>query len=178
MNGAAMPDIPATYAVGVELDQARRLVAPSMMSVGGSVAVVASFSDWLRSGAVNRSSYEILGLIDRLGFAPNGPIGTLIRAWPLMPLLMTAAVFAAWWGWHEVGASLGIIGGLYAGVLGAAVATAVPERQQVAVSGAPTVTAFGAAIVVLGSLLALFTRRPSTGCVVRARRAAHGGGRS
>ena len=98
VNGAAVPDIVATYAAGVGASQNRQLIGPVLMTIGAGVAVAGSFGDWLTSGTVGRSSYDILGLVDRLGFAPDGPVGWMVRAWPLMPLLLTAAVVAAWWG--------------------------------------------------------------------------------
>ncbi len=155
VNGAAFPDITATYAVVVRVEQPRRFAGPAVMSLGSVVAVGASFADWLRTGAVERSSYQILGLVDRLGFAPDGPIRTLVRAWPLMPLLMAGAVVTTWWGLRQVGASLGIVAGLYAGALGGAIAAAVPERHLVSVSAAPAITAVGAALVIVGSVLVI-----------------------
>lgn len=136
-------------------------MGPVVMSAGGAVAVGASFADWLRTGEVQRSSYEILGLVDRLGFAPDGPIRTLVRAWPLMPLLMATAVVAAWWGLRHLGASFGLIGGLYAGALSVAVARAAPDRRLISVTAAPEVTALGAAMVVVGSLLTIWSGVPS-----------------
>ena len=155
VNGGAFPDMPATYAVVVRVEQPRRYVGPAVMTLGSAIAIGGSFAAWLRTGAVPRSSYEILGLVDRLGFAPDGPIRTAVRAWPLMPLLMTASVVTAWWGLRYVGASLGIIAGLYAGALGVAIAAAVPERHLVSVSAAPTITAIGAALQIAGSVLTI-----------------------
>lgn len=173
VNGAAFPDMTATYAVLVRVEQPHEplrrqpgqfvgpavttVAGPVVMTVGGVVAVGASFADWLRTGTVKRSSYEILGLVDRLGFAPDGPIRILVRAWPLMPLLIAAAVVAAWWGLRHLGAWFGVLGGLYAGALSVAVARAVPDRRLISVTAAPEVTAVGAATVVVGSLLAIWT---------------------
>ncbi|MCU1396129.1 MAG: hypothetical protein JWM34_4557 [Ilumatobacteraceae bacterium] len=126
-----------------------------MTTVGAAVAVLASFGDWLRSGAVSRSSYDILGLVDRLGFAPDGPVHVAVSAWPLMPLLMTSAVVALWWGWRTVGAVIGVVAGVYAGGLGLAVNFAVPEAHEVSVGRAPLATAIGGTLVVAGSLATL-----------------------
>jgi len=60
------------------------------------VAVLGSFLPWLRSGAVDRSSYEIFELIDRLGFSPDGVIGWAVRMWPLVPLLFVMAAVVQW----------------------------------------------------------------------------------
>ncbi len=60
------------------------------------MAVLGSFLPWLRSGAVDRSSYEIFELIDRLGFSPDGIIGWAVRLWPLVPLLFVVAAVVQW----------------------------------------------------------------------------------
>ncbi len=161
----------ATYAVAVQPRQRRsltplpdvwqRFVGPIVMTVGASVALVGTFFGWVRSGTVTRSSYEMLGLIERLGFAPDGLAELVIRAWPIVPLLLTSAVVAVWWGRRIVAAVLGFVGGLYAGALGAVVTSAVPDSRQVGVSAAPLVTALGAGVLVLGSVLALTVRVPS-----------------
>lgn len=158
VNGGAFPDMSATYAVVVRVEQPWRYVSPGLMTLGGAIAVGSSFAVWLRTGAVHRSSYEILGLVDRLGFAPNGPIRTAVRAWPLMPLMMTASVVAAWWGLRHIAASLGIVGGLYAGAFGTAIAATAPERDLISVSDAPIVTVAGAALLIVGSVLAVALR--------------------
>ena len=103
----------------------------------------------------------MLGLIERLGFAPSGIAELVIRAWPIVPLLLTSAVVAVWWGRRVIAVLLGILGGLYAGSLGAVVAAAVPESRQVGVSAAPLMTAIGAGVLVLGSVLAMVVRVPS-----------------
>lgn len=159
----------ATYAVDVRWQEHteqlgrhhRQHLGPAVMTAGAVVAILASFLRWIRSGEVSRSSYDILGLVHRLGFAPDGPIRILVEAWPLMPLTITAAVVAAWWGWRLVAVVLGVTGGLCAAVLGGVVAAAVPTSREVGVSGAPAATAVGAAVVVVGSLLCLFVRVPS-----------------
>ena len=136
-----------------------------MCAAGALVAVVASFLPWIRSGAVWRSSYDLLGLIHRLGFAPDGPIRLAVRLWPVMPLLVTVAVVAAWWSEHTaprvVAAVSGCVGGLYAAALGIAVAVAAPDSAELAVSVAPVATAVGGVVTVLGSLLCLAVRVPS-----------------
>lgn len=131
------------------------------MTIGACIALVATFRGWVRSGTVTRSSYEMLGLIQRLGFAPSGIAELAIRAWPIVPLLLTSAVVAAWWGRRVVAALFGVVGGLYAGSLGAIVAAAVPDSRQVGVSAAPLWTAIGSGLLVLGSVLALVVRVPS-----------------
>lgn len=65
-------------------------------TLGAVVVLAGSFLPWLRSGAVDRSSYELFDLVDRLGFSPDGAIGWAVRLWPVLPLLLTLTVVSAW----------------------------------------------------------------------------------
>ena len=79
------------------------------------------------SGSTERSSYEVFGLVERLGFSPNSAIGWALRLWPLVPLALVLTVIAHWahhpslrWPRHTVtSATL-----LYPGVTAVAVANA------------------------------------------------------
>jgi hypothetical protein len=131
------------------------------MTIGATVAVVASFAPWLQSGEVSRNSYDLLGLFHLLRIAHRSEVRVLIRMWPLMPLSVIAAVVAAWWGWRLTAGVLGLIGGMYAGILSAAVAFAIHDRYRISVSVAPTWTVIGSGMLILGSLIVLIIRVPS-----------------
>lgn len=131
------------------------------MTIGAMVAIVASFSPWLQSGEISRNSYDLLGLFHLLRIAHRGEVRVLIRLWPLMPLLVIAAVVAAWWEWRFPAGLLGLLGGIYAGVLSAAVALAIHDRYRISVSVAPTWTAIGSSMLILGSLIVLILQVPS-----------------
>ncbi|HSJ92305.1 MAG TPA: hypothetical protein VK917_09545 [Ilumatobacter sp.] len=66
----------------------RRWIASS----GALVVLVGSFLPWLASGTADRSSYDLLGIVDRLGFSPDGLVGWAVRLWPLLPLLLVVTV--------------------------------------------------------------------------------------
>lgn len=131
------------------------------MTVGAMIAIVAAFAPWVHSGTKSRSSFDLLGYVHLLRIGRHTHVRVLIRLWPLMPLSVVAAVVAAWWGWRFVAAGLGLLGGLYAGVLSAAVALAIHDRYRISVTDAPTWTAIGAGIVLVGSLIVLVVRVPS-----------------
>jgi hypothetical protein len=119
--------ISGTYAAGVSSAEPAPVAArfPTTRqavahTVAGAVAVGATFLSWLQSGSRGRSSYDLLGVIDRLDVAPDGVIAHLVEWWPLVPLLITVAVVAGWWRRPVVAAVVSVAAGLYvAGVAGA-----------------------------------------------------------
>jgi len=130
------------------------------MSLGAALTLISSFSSWISAGRIGRSSFELLGVIQRLGFVPNGATKTVVQAWPMMPLMLAVGVVTVWWGWRRIGAAIAAVGALFAGAVGGAVAFAAPETSGVDLSGAPRFTAVGACVVLLGSLLTA-SMRPS-----------------
>jgi hypothetical protein len=129
------------------------------MAVGAAVTIVGSLLPWVRTGGARRNSYDLLSLVDRLGFAPDGPAEVALRWWPMMPLLSTVAVVAAWWGWPRVGGSIGAVAALYAGAVGVAVFRA--GSDLVRVEPGPAVTIAGALVLVAGSIGAVVVGWPA-----------------
>ncbi len=123
-------------------------------SIGALATVVGSLSPWVASGTVDRSSYEIIDLVDRLGFAETGPFSLALRAWPLMPLLVVTGTVAMWWRQHVVGQALAMTGGVYALVVALAVRLS-PPTGLVRIRGGPIITIAGASVLLAGSLVAL-----------------------
>jgi hypothetical protein len=78
----------------------RRLRSLTALSIVGAVLLAATFLPWVHSGSRTRSSYDLLGLLDRLGVAGDGLAAGLIRWWPVVPLLVTCAVVLGWWSLH------------------------------------------------------------------------------
>ena len=52
-----------------------------------AITIVGTFLPWLRSGDNDRNSFQLLSLLDFLGFAPAGPLGWAVRAWPTILLV-------------------------------------------------------------------------------------------
>lgn len=143
-------------------DLGRRGPAVVVMAAGAVVTIVGTLLPWVRTGGVQRNSYDVFVLVERLGISESDLVGYGLRRWPLVPLLVVAAVVLAWWGWPHAGAVIGIVGGVYAGGVGATVATA-DAVQVVDIKAGATVTAVGAAVLLLGSITALVVgwRAPS-----------------
>ncbi len=124
------------------------------MAVGAGLTVVGSLLPWVRTGGRRRHSYDLLALVERLGFATDGIAAAALRWWPLVPLLAVGAVVAAWWGWPRAGGVLGVVAALYAGGTAVAVARA-PAGRLVDIQLGPFVTIAGALALLGGSIAAI-----------------------
>ena len=138
----------------------RILIGRLTATVGAVAALAGSFAPWLRSGARDRNSYEILSLVDRLGFSPSGPVGWGLRLWPVVPLLLAAAVALHWFprAWATgVVCSMAVV--YIAAVSGAVLAA--PSGSLVSIERGPLVTLCGATILAVGAGLTTVLRRLS-----------------
>jgi hypothetical protein len=123
-----------------------------LLTIGATITLVGTFLSWVTSGSTERSSYEVFGLVDRLGFSPNSAIGWALRLWPLVPLSLVITVIAHWvhhpsMRWPRTaltGATL-----VYPGVTALAVANA-PQIALFDVGPGPWVTLAGAVIMLVG----------------------------
>jgi hypothetical protein len=101
----------------------RRTLRPLVVLTSAGVLLLAgTFLPWLHSGSTSRSSYALIGLVDRLDIASDGPATTLIGAWPFVPLLVTTAVVLAWWGRSTWSLVVAVVAALYAGGIAAVLA--------------------------------------------------------
>lgn len=125
-----------------------------MVTLGALAVVAGSAMPWLRTGQRRRSSFELFSIVDRLGFSPSGAVGLAIRLWPFVPLLAVVAAVTTWFAprWSLLPA---LVVALYAGGVGFAVAN-VDEVTTVGIEGGPSLTAFGALLVLVGAGLATF----------------------
>jgi hypothetical protein len=125
-----------------------------VLTVGAAITLVGTFLSWVSSGSADRSSYEVFGLVERLGFSPNSAIGWALRLWPLVPLALVVTVIAHWvhhpslrWPRHTL-TSAALI---YPGVTALAVANA-PQIALFDVGPGPWVTLVGAVVMLIGLL--------------------------
>lgn len=115
--------------VGRTLQRMERRIASSfvMLAVTGLLVVSATFLPWVHTGSRARTSYDLLGLLDRLDLAGGSAASALITLWPMVPLLIALAVVLGWWG-HR-GWSLVVAGLAALYVLGVATLLVVTGRS-------------------------------------------------
>lgn len=139
----------------------------TVVSGGAAVALVGTFMPWLRSGARNRSSYSIFGLVERLGFAPEGPVAWSLRWWPVVPMLLVLTVIAAWTASvtgraPSMPITLGAVVALWVGGTSVALLLA-PDAGLFAIGLGPFVTVVGVAAIAVGLVLLSRDRSASSG---------------
>jgi len=85
-----------------------------VVTLASVATVVGTFLPWLRSGKHDRTSYELLSLLDSLGYTSGGPVGWAVRLWPLVPLICVVAAVTSWRGMWPISSLAGLAGGAYA----------------------------------------------------------------
>src|SRR5690606_25581993 len=117
---------------------------------------------WLESGSTNRSSYDLLGLVSRVGIAPDGIASALIRWWPVVPLVVTVGVVSAWW--RQAGMALVAAGvaALYTGSVGGTLALS-SQRSGVEVGVGPWVSMTASVAFVVTAAWVAVTRASDRG---------------
>lgn len=118
--------------------------------------VGATFLPWLHSGTISRTSYDLLGVLARLHLAPDGPASTLIRWWPVVPLLVTLAVVLAWWRWWVPSMVTALVAVLYAGGVGTTLLVA-SRGTGIGIGAGPLVCAVASAVFLVTAVWMVFT---------------------
>jgi fatty acid desaturase len=123
------------------------------MAVGAAIVVIGTLLPWVRTGGRRRNSYDVLELVERLGFAPDGAAATALRRWPVVTLLVVFAVVAMWWGWPRLGGASGLVAAAYAGTIAAVVTFRGSSLVHIETGAAVTIV--GAVVLAAGSVAAL-----------------------
>jgi hypothetical protein len=132
--------------------------------LGLLLVVLGSFLPWVISGNVRRSSYQIIGVVGRLGIGDGGALAVLIGAWPFIGVLCVVPVLAAVIRFWRTCAVLGLVIGLLSASLSFGLLILVAARGgsilRVDPVG-PSVMAAGAVLLICAAIaLFLFTDSP------------------
>ena len=147
------------------MSRSRRIVG-SVLSLSGSVVVVVgTFAPWLTSGGVDRNSYAIAGIVDRLGLAGHGFGAVALNGWPFVGPIAMLGLIAAILRWWRTSAWIAMAFGVLAGIIGGGVMAVAGGHAAVGImlAGAgPTITVIGAALSIVGGSVVLVPgrRRP------------------
>ncbi len=106
------------------------------------------------------SSPDLRSLVVDLGFSVNGAFDLAVRFWVLIPILMALSMVVGWLNFTLSSSILGILGGLYAGVV-SFVVTQAPNINLFSIESGVYLTLVGSAVVLVTSVWGLFRRGPS-----------------
>jgi hypothetical protein len=126
-----------------------RLAACLIGGTGLVLVVAGSFLPWVISGNVRRSSYAILGVVDRLGIAGDGLLGALVAHWPLAGALCVVPLLSGALRWWRVTGILSMLVGLASGVLSLGILTMAAGVGVLSVRLDP----IGPAVMAAGAIL-------------------------
>jgi hypothetical protein len=128
-----------------------RVVSCLIAGIGLALVIVGSFLPWVISGTVRRSSYAIVGVVDRLGIAGDGILGILVASWPFVGVLCMTPVIAACLRWWRTAGLLGALVGFAAGVFSFGIVILTAGASGLSVRLDP----IGPAVMAAGSILLL-----------------------
>ena len=140
----------------------RTLIGRVLATVGAGIALLGTFLPWLRSGRRGRNSYEIFSLVERLGISQSSLVGWGVRLWPIVPFLLVLTVTLLWFAPRAPAMVVAAVTVLYAGGVSIAVRRS-PSRPLLTVESGPVVTLYGLALLIAGTILAVWRLRTRMG---------------
>ncbi len=132
-----------------------RIACCWLTGCGLALVIAGSFLPWVISGTVRRSSYAIVGIVDRLGIAGDGLLAALVSHWPLLGALCFAPVVAAAFRWWRTAGILAVLIGLAASVVSIGILAIALGKAGLTVRldpFGPTVMAAGGLLLIGGGL--------------------------
>jgi hypothetical protein len=133
----------------------RQKIGTACAVAGAVLLVVGAFLPWVRIGSVSRSSFEITGVLARLGI--TGWQGAALRAWPFAPLAVAASLALLAVGRRVIACGLGVgFGGL--GLIAGLAMRTIPDQTQMG----PIIGMIGGTLALVGNVVVLASRRDGT----------------
>ena len=126
-------------------------VPAAAMAAALAAAVACTFAPWLRSGATDRHSYDVVRAADRLGVLDPGVQESVAAAWFFVPFVAAVALVLVTMQRHRLAAAAAASVGL--GEVGLALAVSSSPRD--AMWGARAGLAAGSSVLVLAVATAM-----------------------
>ncbi len=142
--------------------RAATVTVASVAAVGLVAIVAGMFLPWFRSGAVLRDSFELVGVIQTLGFLRGQALELLLYAWFGIIPGVTLSIAAYALGFRRTAATLCLFFSIITGTIsGGATVESDGDSPLGVASAGPTVTLIGSALAVLGAVGIFVSRRRS-----------------
>ena len=142
----------------------RPWITPAVGLIGLLTAVTGMFLPWLRSGAVLRDSFEVVGVIQTLGFPRGDALEALLYVWFALIPVITLSIAAYALGARRVAATFALLATIILGTIaGGARVEAGSGTASVGITATgPTVCLIGAAVALVAALGTLIGERGRT----------------
>lgn len=121
------------------------------MTVGAVLSIIGSFAPWVSSLGISANGWDLRDLVLGLGFSDNDAFDIAVTLWAVVPILLVAAVGAAWWGRALTSAILGTVGALYSGIVALAVLRA-PDIELYTVEWGVSTTIVAGLVVIAAAV--------------------------
>ncbi|HVK26352.1 MAG TPA: hypothetical protein VM677_33795 [Actinokineospora sp.] len=137
--------------------------AAAVAGVGVVAVVVGMFLPWFRSGTVLRDSFQIIGVIQSLGFLRGDTLELLLYAWFAVIPAVTLSIVAYTLGLSRTAATIGAVLAIFTGTIsgGATVESGGGESSLGIAGTGPTVTLIGSLVALVGAVGIFVGRRRS-----------------
>lgn len=129
--------------------------APAVITaVGLAAVVIGMFLPWLRSGAVLRDSFQVVGVIKSLGFLRGDLLDLLLSAWFGVIPVVTITILAYAVGLSRTSATICVVLTIFTGTIsgGATVERGGGEGPLGIAGTGPTVTLIGSLVALVGAV--------------------------
>lgn len=132
-------------------------------AVGLVTLVTGMFLPWFRSGAVLRDSFQMVGVIQTLGFLRGDVLELLLYVWFGLVPVVTLGVVAYTFGLYRTGATICVLLAIFTGTIsGVATVESGGEESSLGIAGTgPTVTLIGSLVALIGAVGIFVSRRKS-----------------
>lgn len=132
-------------------------------AVGLVTLVTGMFLPWFRSGAVLRDSFQMVGVIQTLGFLRGDVLELLLYVWFGLVPIVTLGVVAYTFGLYRTGATICVLLAIFTGTIsGVATVESGGEESSLGIAGTgPTVTLIGSLVALIGAVGIFVSRRKS-----------------
>lgn len=123
--------------------------------------ILGSFLPWVRSGTVQRDSFEVAGVVDRLGPDDIMLLDVALSAWIVIPLLCIVCVVLYVLGLPRTSAGFAAIVSAAAGTIGLTTYVIGHDGPEIAsaVAAGPLTTFVGGVVAMTGSVGTVVGRR-------------------
>lgn len=139
------------------------IAGAALTALGLATVAVGTFLPWVRSGAVERDSYQSIAVIRTIKVLDGSPLSLILDAWTLIIPMVTVCIVLYALGFRRTAATISSIVAIISGTIsGAATVVGGGEEVRLGIAGiGPPTTLVGAVLALVGVVGIFAGRRRS-----------------